>query len=105
MSAGPKSDLIVFESLTTTIDSFGSPVETWTPSFSVWSEYQPVGSREFPVLTKRVVETTARFIIWYREGISPATHRILARGKTWNISDPLHDRKRHETTIEASEIV
>lgn len=101
--AGSKSDLIVFEALTT-VDTDLGVTEVWTPAFSVWAEFQPVGSREFPVLTKRVVETTARFIIWYREGISPATHRILARGKTWNISDPLHDRKRHETTIEASEI-
>lgn len=104
MSAGPKSDLVTVQALTTVIDSFGSPVETWTDSFQVWAEYQPVGSREFPVLEKRVVQTTARFVIWYREGISPATNRIVGRGKTWNISEPLHDRKRSETTIEANEI-
>lgn len=105
MGAGEKSDLIVIEGLTTITDSFGAEVPTWTEAFKVWAEYQPAGSREFPADQKRVNETTARFIIWYREDIHAATHRIVARGRTWNISEPQGDRKRMETTIEANEII
>lgn len=104
MNPGKLSDLIVFESVTTVTDSFGSEVETWAQAFQAYAEYQPIGSREFPVLQKRQSETTARFVIWYRDDIDPALHRILFEGKHWNISEPLHDRERITTTIEASEI-
>lgn len=104
MGAGAKSDLIVVQSVTITEDEYGAPVETWADSFSVFAEYQPAGTREFPVSHKRVAETTARFIIWYREDIHAATHRIVARGKVWNIAEPLGDHRRIETMIEASEV-
>lgn len=104
MSAGKKSDPIVIETVTTTTDPFGAEVEAWAEAFQIFAEFQPAGSREFSAMDKRHAETTARFVVWYREDIHAGTHRIIARGKTWNISEPEGDRQRREMTIEASEI-
>lgn len=104
MNAGKLSDLIVFQVLTITQDSFGAAVEAWTESFREMAEYQGIGSTEFPALNKLQSKTTARFIIRYRSDIDPATHRIVARNKTWNITEPMPDRHNTQLTIEASEI-
>lgn len=94
----------VFQVKTETQDDYGAAVETWANSFAVPGLCQYVGTREFPIAHKRHSETTARFIIRYREGIDPNTHRIVHDGKTWNIQQPMPDARKRELIIEASEL-
>jgi SPP1 family predicted phage head-tail adaptor len=110
--AGDLRDRIVVEIKTETTDSFGATVETWSEAFTTRARYQPLGSSEFPVLQKRGAETTVRFIIRYRPDWvqqQPAVniaamYRIVGRGKTWNISEPIDNSERTMLIIEASEL-
>jgi SPP1 family predicted phage head-tail adaptor len=105
LNAGKLNQLLVFQVKTSTQDTFGGEVETWANSFSVWGEEQPLGTREFPVAHKRHAECTSRFIIRYRSGIDPDLHRIVHRGKYWNIQPPIPvDGRNDALLIEASEI-
>jgi SPP1 family predicted phage head-tail adaptor len=104
MEAGKLRELVAFQFKTESQDSFGAPVEIWTTVFEDYAEYQGLGSREFPLSQKRQVESTARFILRYRDDIDPALHRIQFDDKQWNIAAPIHDLKRTWMVIEASEI-
>lgn len=102
LEAGRLSDSLVFQLVSETKTTFGPPTEVPTTAFTIPGEFQALGSREFPASQKRNNESTARFIIRYREGIHAGTHQILFEGRTWNIAEPFHDRFRTMHIIEAS---
>lgn len=104
MEGGKLRDWLTFEVKTEGQDSFSAPVEFWETAFEDWGWYQGVGSREFPLSQKRQSETSARFVVRFREGIDPANYRIRFDGRIWNIAAPVHDLKRSTLTIEASEL-
>ncbi len=108
---GDKRHLIMFQSKTEATDSFGATVATWTDGFQMWAAYAPVSSRTFQVADKRFAETTVRFHVEYRAGISPDKNRILfvedpdaspLVTQIFDIFPPLDiDGQRRELIIEA----
>lgn len=65
---------------------------TWTDDFKVPAEVQ------------RDTELIARFIIRYRSGITPDSHRIIWGDWIWTITNIVHDRKRTMLTIDADAV-
>lgn len=110
LAAGRLRDLITIQLVTPTKGAVGPPVDVPSTTFTVWAEYQGLTSDESaqpdigrpPALDKRISRITARFLIRYRADIHAATHQIVYDGKTWNISEPIHDRRRTMSLIEAN---
>lgn len=88
MNAGRLSDRVVFQAHGTT-GSGESFAVTWTDDFTVWSE------------VRRDSELIAQFIIRYRSGVTPASHRLIWEGTVWRITSVVHDRRRTMLTINA----
>lgn len=109
MRAGRLRHRLVFQvkTIPEAQDAFGAPKENWVDSFTVWGEFEPIGSKEFPAAQKRNSETTTRFRIRFRENIDPDKHRILFNAQTWNIFPPyaMPEGRRIETWIEATAII
>lgn len=102
-AAGGYDKRIWIQSKTETQSDSGNVTETWSNLYNVAAKFEPLGSREFPIDQKRYAETTARFRIRYRPGITER-HRIVYGGQTWNLSKPLVLGRNVELQIEASEI-
>lgn len=85
--AGTLSDSILFQSRLISGEGAQRMI-TWPDAFTVWAEPQ------------RNSETTCRFIIRYRSGIAPDTHRIIWDGCIWNITSAIHDLRRTTLTID-----
>ena len=107
MGAGKYRHLLTFQKKTVTLDH-GAEVPTWTDEFQEYGAYEPAfgqaGSHEFLSAMKMHAETTARFVIRWREGIDPALHRIVHDGKYWDIQAPYPPDGRYiELVIEAKE--
>ncbi len=94
MNAGRRQDLIQFEKKILTANAGGQFVTTWSTteaqgSFEEWAE------------AIRHSETSARFTIPFRDGITPASHRILWDGAIWTITNAVHDAKRVDLAIDS----
>lgn len=89
MNAGTLTDLVVFERRTLTENALGQMVETWAVDFSAYAD------------VSRSSETAARFTIWFKEGISAPTHRVIWEESIWTITSAVHDRRRTATTIDS----
>lgn len=82
IEAGRLTDRLVFELRILTLNAVGQYVESWGPGFTEWGEAQ------------RQSEQNCRFIIRWRDGITPATYRILYFDSIWTINNAVPDRKR-----------
>lgn len=87
--AGDRNELLTFQLQTFTENDEGQVTGTWRNSFEEWAD------------AERTSETNARFLIDYRDGLSPKTHRIIFDGAYWEIRNVVHDRNRRSTLIES----
>lgn len=53
-------------------DSLGGETITWTEVCTVWAAVLPIRGREYVAIRDAGAELTARFLIHYRAGITPA---------------------------------
>ena len=88
MQAGKLSDTVLFQTPVVT-GSHDTYTTTWTDAFTL------------PAEVRRDTEMIARFTIRYRDGITPASHRMIWDGILWRITSAVHDRKRTLWTIDA----
>lgn len=75
---------ITVERLTTTKDSIGGEVETWTTQFITFAEYIPVSGAEALKFEQLTASRIARFIIRYTSDIT-TKDRISFDSNTWDI--------------------
>lgn len=68
----------------------GAVETTWANVSSLWAEVVPLSAREFIAAQATQNEITTRITIRYRNGVTPK-HRILFRGKIYNIEGVLPD--------------
>lgn len=108
MRSGSLRESLVFQQKTETMDSFGTPVQTWATAFTVPGSFAvSPGTRsnsEFDAAQKRSTETTGLFKIRFRSGVvgSVGSLRILWDSRYWDIrraEDP--DGRLREIHIEA----
>lgn len=63
---------------------------SWQDTVSVWAEVYPLSAREFVAAQAGQAEISARITIRYRPDLT-AKHRIIFRGKVYNIEGVLPD--------------
>lgn len=89
MNAGELDRQITIQTRTETQDAAGSPTITWTTFASdVWAKRRFVRGREFFASQAVHAETTARFTIRYRAGVTPKM-RIIDRSDTFDVDAAL----------------
>jgi SPP1 family predicted phage head-tail adaptor len=87
--AGELRDQVTIESVTTTLDSVGEPVETWAPVATVFAQVKPqrysTGVESLAqALGREAVATTYTVTIYWREGLTEL-HRLVWNGKVLDI--------------------
>lgn len=97
---------VTIQAKTTTADGYGGTVETWADVSGlvlVAASVEPLQGRELVNAQAVFAETTTRFTLRYRAGITPA-HRIAFGGKVYNIHGLVDLKMKHlELVIMASE--
>ncbi|WP_223509421.1 phage head closure protein [Rahnella sp. GSA61A] len=68
----------------------GGVTPSWQDTVSVWAEVYPLSAREFVAAQAGQAEISARITIRYRPDLT-AKHRIIFRGKVYNIEGVLPD--------------
>lgn len=79
LAAGKLDQRLTFQSPSSSVDSHGQRVETWTDFVTVWGSAQPIRGREFFAAGQMQSEASVRFVIRWRSGIT-GTMRVLWRG-------------------------
>jgi SPP1 family predicted phage head-tail adaptor len=67
MRAGKLDERVAIRRKTTTQDSLGQPISTWTTLTTVWAEASELRAREFFEANSRQVEVTTRFRLRYTD--------------------------------------
>lgn len=82
----------------------GAVINTWRDVATLWAEVAPLSAREFIAAQASQGEVTTRITIRYREGVT-LKHRILFRGRIYNIEGVLPDPRsgREYLTLPCSE--
>ncbi|MCS5873598.1 phage head closure protein [Klebsiella pneumoniae subsp. pneumoniae] len=82
----------------------GAVINTWRDVATLWAEVAPLSAREFIAAQASQGEVTTRITIRYREGVT-RKHRILFRGRIYNIEGVLPDPRsgREYLTLPCSE--
>jgi len=94
MMAGKLNKPIVIQSKTTTTDSYGGPVTSWTTFASTWAEVKPMRGRELIAAQAAHSEVTTRFYTRYVAGIVPSM-RIVYGGNVFNIFSVIDTNEAH----------
>lgn len=118
MIAGELDHILTFQIRTVgtpPTNEYGEPNVTWVTAFELRGAFQPLGSREFPVLDKAHAETTARFRTRYKPELDPAEvdytanpggvsaiYRIQLGTQLWDIQPPTVIGRKAGLLIEAS---
>lgn len=87
MRSGLLRDYVQFEERIVSGNDQAGQMVSWASAFSTWAE------------PRRLSELNCDFIIRYREGITPASHRIIWDDALWTIVTVVHDLKRTQLTI------
>jgi head-tail adaptor len=90
MRAGSLRDRVRIEERIVTGDDQDGHEITWAPLITVDCDAQ------------RLDEQSARFIVRYRAGVTPASHRLIWDGCIWTIVSAPHDKYRTILTIECN---
>ena len=76
--------LVTIEQQSSTLDSFGQPLESWTEVVKLWSRINPLAGRELQLAKEMHAEITFRMDARYFAGVTPAM-RITYTDRTFNI--------------------
>ncbi|HGO5393639.1 TPA: phage head closure protein [Klebsiella michiganensis] len=105
MQAGKLRYRITLQARMQVQDPVSGAVETtWADISTLWAEVAPLSAREFIAAQATQNEITTRITIRFRTGVTPK-HRILYRGKIYNIEGVLPDANsgREYLTLPCSE--
>ena len=85
MKAGQLDQRVTVERLQGGFDELGQPLpDTWAPLFTCWAAVEPLTGREYLAAQAAVSEVTAKIIMRYRPGITPAD-RVNHSGQVYGI--------------------
>lgn len=94
MQIGRLNRRITIESKTVTRDAYGGETITWSTVATVWAAVLPIRGREYVAIRQAGAELTTRFVIHYREGITPAM-RVSYNGGQYNIEEVIDSEDGH----------
>jgi len=96
---------ITIQQQSTTQDSFGSPIDTWTTVATVWASIEPINGKEFFAASQVNAEVTTRIRIRYLSGIEPAM-RVLYGTRLYNIQSVIDYKESHaEMQLMCKEVI
>ena len=101
--AGALDQRITLQARTASVDALGQGVETWTDVCTVWAKAQPLRGREFFAAGATQSETSVRFVIRHRAGLTGAM-RVMWRGVSYAlVAEPIDvDGGRHTLELMCS---
>lgn len=103
MRAGKLRHSITIQQQSTTQDSYGQQVETWTNVATVWASVEPLRGKEYFESKQEKAEVTTKITMRYRDGILPKM-RVVFGSKTYDIQDVINleerDRELHLMCLE-----
>jgi SPP1 family predicted phage head-tail adaptor len=87
MGAGTYREVLSFQSQTSTRDSYGNPVNTWTTFITTRGSFEPTIGREFFSTEQVNSQIDVAFRIRYKSaaGLIKPKHRVLYRGNSYEI--------------------
>jgi SPP1 family predicted phage head-tail adaptor len=95
MRAGTLRRQITIQSRSSTPDTFGQSVRTWSNLVTTWADIEPLSGRELEVARAVQPEVTHQVTIRYRTGLTDVM-RIVYQGRYFNINSILDVGMRHE---------
>lgn len=99
MKAGDLDQRVTIERLSGGVDELGQPLpDEWTAIGSCWASVRPLMGREYIAAQAAQSEVTARVVIRYRPGITPAD-RVNHEGRLYNITAVLDVRSEHDELV------
>lgn len=98
MRAGRLRTKITIESKSTSTNSVGEPIITWTSYLNRWAEALEQSGREFQATAQRQADVSNVFRIRYTLGLSPSTHRVKVGTRLFDIVSVIDVGERHEET-------
>lgn len=103
MRAGLMDRTITIQRVTTTIDDFGTPVETWADLVTLRAQQVQTSTDEFIRGYGASDETVIVFRTWWRDGITNAD-RIVYVGDTYNIKETKEIGRRNGLELRCQRI-
>lgn len=86
--------IVSIQRKTTTTDSYGGQVATWTTYATVWASVMPLKGRELIAAQAAQSEVTTRIGMYYRADVRPAD-RILHGSNIYNIMSVIDPEDGH----------
>lgn len=108
MQAARLRQRITFESQSSSKDSFGQPVQSWSTVLTCWAAVEPLSGRELMAARQVASEITHRVIVRYQAALAvPRTvmaYRVNFGGRYFDIREALNveerDREVHLLCVE-----
>ncbi|GAO22277.1 phage head-tail adaptor [Alicycliphilus sp. B1] len=94
MNAGKLDQRVTVERFTSTVDGWGTPIESWAPLFTCWAEVSPLVGREYIAAQAAVSEVTAKIRMRFRPWMT-AEDRVIHDGTIYNIVSVIDVRSEH----------
>ena len=99
MRAGKLRNIIAIQRRIDSKDDYGGPVYTWEDLANVWADIIPLSGRELIAAQAAKSEITTRFVIRYRDDVTP-TMRIVFGGANYNImAPPIDTNMNHKELV------
>ena len=108
LRAGQLTRRLTLQSLSTTLDSYGISIPTWTNVMTVWADIQPLTGQERLSAAQLASEVTHQLTVRYSSLLADtrvvAGYRALYKGRIFNIHAALNeDESNVLVTLLASE--
>ncbi len=98
MNAGKLDQRVTVERFTSTVDDWGTPIESWAPLFTCWASVEPLVGREYIAAQAAQSEVTARIRMRYRPGLT-SQDRVIHEGTTYGIESVIDYRSQHRELV------
>jgi SPP1 family predicted phage head-tail adaptor len=101
MSAGPKRHRITIQRVERTENAYGEAVDAWVDDAVLWASVEPLRGDEFfkGHLPQAQATVDTRMRIRHRNGLNPATNRIIYQGVVYGLIAVLADNQRKEMQL------
>ena len=88
------------------VNDFGAITLTWTALFTTWAKITPKTVKESMASAGLIVETLVEISLRYREGLTTDKHRVVHKGKTYDIKGIINvDQADKELILTGREVI
>ncbi len=98
MNAGKLDQRVTVERFTSTVDDWGTPIESWAPLFTCWAAVEPLVGREYIAAQALQSEVTTRIRMRFRPWMTPQD-RIVHEGRVYEIESVIDYRSQHREHV------